>query len=219
MRVAAVIQTFDMYRTGRAEMFERTYDSLSRHADSLNVVTNGSTDGTSDVVRRLGGIVDDTRREMWFGMSLAINWALRQGCEIVLFTADDIEYAPDWHARLLSFWDAAHDNVRLASTFYEPSWPWNAVYHADEIGGERVLFRESIPGCCWSFRARDWREIGPVPMQSPGEDLAICRKLRSAGYDLAQLNISEHIGAETSAWGNESYKTAQPLDLSAWGWD
>lgn len=219
MRIATVIQTWDMHRTGRAEMFERTYDSLARgNPDALNVVTNGSTDGTSDDVRRLGGIVDDTRSEMWFGMSTAINWALRQGCEIVLFSADDIEYAPDWKQRLLAFWEVAPATVKLATTFYEPDWPWNTVYAAREIGGERTLFRESVPGCCWSFRARDWRDIGPIPNRSPGEDLSVCQKLRGAGFDLAQINISEHLGHEVSAWGNESYKTAQPLDLSRWGW-
>lgn len=219
MSIAVAIQTYNMHKTGRAEMFERTYDSLALgKPDALNVVTNGSTDGTSDDVRRLGGLVWDKPSAMWFGMSQAINWALKQGCEYVLFSADDIEYAPGWKERLLAFWESAPGSVMLASTFWEPSWPWNAVYHADEIAGERVLFRESIPGCCWSFRARDWRNIGPIPTQSPGEDLAICQRLRRGGYDLAQLEISEHLGFEVSAWGNQSHLSAQPLDLSRWGW-
>lgn len=218
MRIAAAMLTWNMHATGRADMFATTYDSLvAGGPDAFTLVTNGSTDGTQDDVRRLGGIVDDTRSEIWYGVSVALHWALRQGCEIVLFSADDIRYLPDWRERLLSFWSDAPESLKLASLFLEPEWDWNRPYAAADIGGERVLLRESAPGASWTFRARDWRHIGPVPMRSPGEDLLVCQRLRAAGCDIAQLELAEHIGEAASAWGNQSHLSARPLDRARWG--
>jgi hypothetical protein len=50
----------------------------------------------------------------------------------------------------------------------------------------------------------------------PGEDLAVCQKLVSQGYYLAQVELGDHVGEEVSAWGNQSHKIARPVDRARW---
>lgn len=218
MRIAAAILTWNMYRTGRDGLFAATRASLVAGVpDALTVVTAGSTDGTAETVRNLGGIVDDTRSDIWYGMSLAIDWCLAQEPDLVLFSNDDVRYVPGWRSRLESLWWAAPENLKLVGLILEPAWRWNQVYDARTIGGERVLFRESAPATAWSFRAYDWQAIGPLPEQSPGEDLNLCRRMRGNGYDIGQVELATHEGMYRSTWGNRAWTIAQPLDRARWG--
>jgi hypothetical protein len=218
VRIAAAILTFDIYRTGREALFHTTLQSLSAGPpDALTVVTAGSTDGTETLVRDLGGIVDPSRSDIWFGETVAIEWCLQQAPDIVLFSNDDILYAPDWRPRLSAFWQAAPADVLLVSLIMEPSWPWNTVYDARTIGSERVLLRENAPSAAWSFRARDWRRIGPIPQQKLGSDVTVSRRLRRRSFHLGQLELAQHLGEARSTYGNASWQSAQPLDRVRWG--
>ena len=119
--------------------------------------------------------------------------------------------------KLAAFWQDAPEEVKLCSLILEPVYPWNTIRGTLDAGGLRALLRDSVGGCSWSFRASDWPTIGPLPQVMPGEDLQICQKLVSQGYYLAALDLGEHVGEKVSAWLNESWKYAQPLDRARWG--
>lgn len=219
MRVSIGLLTWNVFASGRDQMLLGTLRTIrdAGHPYTLHVVTNGSNDGTENVVRELGGIVDDTNSAIWFGVKTAFEACLNDGADLVVFSADDLEYQPGWLARLVNFWQHAPDDVKLATCFLEDCWQWNEITGSAQIGGEQCLFRNSVPGASWSFRAADWPIIGPLPEQSPGEDLIVAQKLVSQGYRLAALDLCDHIGEKSSAWGNESWRYAVPLDREKWG--
>lgn len=217
--IAAGILTWNQIATGRAGYFQRTLASLRVEADRWTVVTNGSTDGTDAVVRGLGGIVDGGDTRVFHGMTVAAKWCLDSGADVILFSADDIEYRPGWARALQSFWDAAPENIVLASLMVEPVYPWNTIIDSDRAGGQPYITRTSVGGCCWSFRARDFGKIFPLPAVQPTEDLLTCQKLMGQGYEIAALDLADHIGEQHSAWGNESWKYARPVDKSLYGFE
>jgi len=200
----------------RKALFKRTLKSLGTGFD-LCIVDNGSTDGTGEIVTRLGGYVNHSGNyTAGRGMNLAIGMALEYKPDIIMFTADDYEYVNGWRARLLAFWRDVPEEVVLVSCNLEPVYSWNTVLRTLKAGGETALIRESVPGSSWSFRARDWPLIGPVAEKTGGEDLEICRKLRERRRLLCALDLSEHIGETQSSWGNQSYLYARPLDRERW---
>lgn len=219
VKICASVLTWNHITTGRADMFARTCLSLTDGGVpvSVRVITNGSTDGTQDVVRRLGGIVDDTYTQVWYGMERGIEDAIERGGDIVLFTADDIEYKHGWAEKLLAFWQDAPDEVIIACLFLEDCWPWNTVRGYLDTAGGRALLRDSVPGSCWSFRARDWAKIAPLPRIMPGEDMEVVKRLTGQGYLLAALDLATHTGEAHSAWGNQSHTWSVPLDRARWG--
>jgi glycosyltransferase involved in cell wall biosynthesis len=214
MKIVAVCLTFNHKKTGREQMFWDTWDSLA--PVERIVITNGSTDGTQDVVKELGGIVDDTDSRIWYGMQTGIDEAIRRGGDLILFTADDITYKDGWADRLAAFWEDAPDEVRLCSLILEPQYPWNTIRGTLEAGGERAILRDSVGGCSWSFRAKDWPDIGPLPQVQPGEDIPVCNKLIERGDYIAQIDLGDHVGEAHSAWGNQSHLHAVPLDRERW---
>ncbi len=202
-RVAVGIHAWRAYDAGRSELLAETIDSLDagpghRFTRDLVTVTSLPDDGTADLVRALGGVVVEEPNNAGRAMNrtIAIAMADQEDLDYVLYTADAIRYGPHWLARLVAFWDAAPADVLLA-------------------GGQTALVRDTIPGSCWSFRARDWPRIGPVPEITGGEDLETCRRLTTAGYRLVALDLAEHTGAQRSSWGNTS--AAPPLDRARWG--
>lgn len=224
MKLGAGIYTYSVFRTGRHELLLRCLRSIvdDRDLSAWSIVTtvnkNGAPDdGTQQMVRDLGGIVGDQSHEIWYAMTLACSLALHRGADIVFLSADDYTLDPGWGRRLLNFWAAAPQDVKLASLTVEPVWQWNTVTDAADIGGERVLFRNSLPGSSWSFRASDANLILPLPQKQPGEDRDVCDRLLAARYRLAALDLSRHEGERISAWNNESWKYARPLDRQRWG--
>ena len=219
MKIGVGVLTWNHKKTGREQMFYDTLLSLTNGGQAVDVVvvTNGSTDGTEDTVRRLGGIVDDGNSQIWYGMTRAIEEVIARGADLILFTADDIVYAEGWADKLAAFWADAPEEVKLCSLILEPVYPWNTIRGTLDAGGLRAILRDSVGGCSWSFRASDWPTIGPLPQVQPGEDIEICRKLVSQGYYLAAVDLGDHVGEKVSAWLNESWKYAQPLDRARWG--
>lgn len=211
--------TYNQFRTKRHNFFRDTLASIDAetHPHTLDIVTNGSTDRTDVVVRKLGGIVDNRNSAAWYGMERAINAALAHQPDIVVLSADDLAYQAGWMDALAAFWDAAPDDVVLAGCFLENCWAWNTIVDTVEYGGVRALIRTSVPSASWTFRARDAALILPMERTSPGEDIACCRRLLAHGYRLAQLDLATHTGAFQSAWGNRSEDYAIPLDREKWG--
>lgn len=203
-------------------MLIRTLSSLKNPSYPYRpvILDNGSTDGSADLVKEVGGILNKSgNHTTGHGMNLAIAEAMKYEPDIILFSADDFQYRKGFAARLVDFWNDAPDDVIMASCYLEPLWEWNKIVSVDTAGGQRYAIRTSIPGSNWSFRARDVAKIFPVPESTGGEDLSTCDRLRRQRYRLAALDLVVHIGEEESAWGNQSWKYAQPIDKVSMGFE
>lgn len=226
MKVAAGVLTWNMFRTQRDAMFRTTIETI-RAGDyplDLVVVTNGSDDGTQDVVAEMGGIVDNSNGEIWYGMQVAIQWCVDQGADLVVFSADDGAYSPGWLRKLVAFWRDMPAEVKIVCPTLNGVWPWNTprgyIDGGDKGDGSpmRGLIRDSVPGSFWTFRAEDWPLIKELmPHESPGEDLAVCRALNDDGYMVVEVELCQHAGAFCSAWNNRSEEWVTPLDRERWG--
>jgi glycosyltransferase involved in cell wall biosynthesis len=216
LKVAVCVLTYN-----RKDFFLRTIGSLKYpdHPYHPVIVDNGSKDGTAEIVKGIGGICNTSgNHTTGRGMNIAIDEAMKYKPDIILFSADDFEYRKGYLARLVNFWRNVPDDVIMASCYLEPLWDWNEIIKVD-TAGERYAIRTSIPGSNWSFRASDVDKIFPVPEKTGGEDLSTCERLRQQRYRLAALDLVKHIGEEHSAWGNQSWTYAEPLDKVALGFE
>lgn len=217
LKVAVALLTYN-----RQDMLVRTLGSLKNpdYPYFPVIVDNGSTDGSAELVREIGGVLNKSgNHTTGRGMNIAIEEAMKYEPDIILFTADDFEYRKGFLQRLVSFWNEAPEDIVMASCYLEPAWEWNKIIKVDTAGGQRYAIRTSIPGSNWSFRARDIDKIFPVSEQTGGEDLAVCNRLRQQRYRLAALDLVVHIGEEQSAWGNQSWRYAQPIDKVSLGFE
>lgn len=216
MKVVVALLTYN-----RKTLFLKTLNSLynSEHHYVNVVVDNGSTDGTADIVKGIGGIVNDTENHTTGrGMNIAIEAAMKHEPDLIVFTADDFYYRKGWLKRLVNFWENAPQDVSMASCYLEPLWSWNEIVKVD-TAGERYTIRTSIPGSNWTFRKNAVDMIYPLQEKTGGEDLAVCDWMRRQRYRLAALDLVIHTGEQESAWGNESWKSAQPLDKVSLGFE
>lgn len=210
MKVSIAMLTYN-----RLPLLHTTIHSLldSGHPYRLHLFDGGSTDGSLEFAREIGGKSIGPGKVGGL-MNFAIAAALGDKPDIVVFSADDYAYNDGWLADLVAFWQAAPPEIVIACANWEPSYPWNAITERHVIGGQAVLIRASVPGSSWSFRAADWPIIGPIADKTGGEDLEICSRLIAQGRKLAALNLSGHIGEKQSAWGNESWRIAKPLEVA-----
>lgn len=217
MKIVIAVLTYN-----RKALFEKTMNSLAHAGYPFIpvVIDNGSTDGTAEAAKASFGNViinNSGDHSTGYGMNLAIEEALRHKPDLILFSADDFEYKKYFLHELVNFWSNAPADVIMASCYLEPLWDWNKVISKGKAGQTRYVLRESIPGSNWSFMANSVNEIYPVAQKTGGEDLAICAKLRRQRYRLAALDLVIHTGEEQSAWGNQSYKYAQPINKKELG--
>jgi glycosyltransferase involved in cell wall biosynthesis len=212
MKVIVAVMTFN-----RLHLLKRTLASMDAdpgHPFERIVVDGGS----ADIEQRW--FVAQQQRFYQFpvpvtvgaSMNYGINAALDAGADLIVCTADDYDFVPGWLARLAAYWQVAPPEVAIASLNWEPMYPWNTITERQNVGGERVLIRATVPGSSWSFRRDDWPAIGPVADQTGGEDLAVCHKMHEHGRLLAALNLTAHTGERESAWGNQSWQWAKPLE-------
>ncbi len=216
MKVAVALLTYN-----RQSLFLKTLNSMKYSGVHYFpvIVDNGSIDGTADIVRGLGGIVNDTgNHTTGRGMNIAIEAAMKCKPDLIVFTADDFYYRKGWLKRLVNFWENAPQDVSIASCYLEPLWSWNEIIKVD-TAGERYAIRTSIPGSNWTFKAETVDSFYPLQEKTGGEDLAVCDWMRRQRYRLAALDLVIHTGEQSSAWGNESWKTAQPINKEALGFE
>lgn len=220
MRFAVGILTHDMFRTGRAELFQRTLASLNGSNEDIEfyVVSNGSTDETDDYVRGLGGtILHDPISTCGHGMNATLSILAASGADVCVFSNDDIGWKRTALTKLGAFWEAAPADILIASGLQQDVYPWSTPRERIEYGGVVGLVRDSVPGGAWTLRASDWPKIRPVP-EAPGwDDVPTCDRLRRKGYRVCALDLAEHLGEDLSTWGNDSARHGTPLDRGRWG--
>jgi len=212
--IAAGVLTHDALRHGREGLLRATIRSVAaQEPNYVYVVSNGSSDGTEALVASWGGtVLNDPISTCGHGMNATIGICANSGADLVVFSNDDIEFRPGAFDALRRFWAAAPEKLKIASGLLEDDFPWNTVRERVVYGGVPALIRDSAPGGVWTLRAKDWPTIAPVPEAAGWDDVPTCERLRSKGYQVAQLDLAEHIGQDHSTWGNGSEKFRKPLD-------
>lgn len=213
-RLAVAVLTYN-----RKDMLVKTLTSLySDEAAEIFVFDNGSLDGSAELVKSIDGKVNTgANHTTGHGMNRVIDMALEVNPDIILFSADDFVYCEGYAAKILEFWKHAPEDIKLASCYLEPVWPWNEVLETGDAGSAHYAIRTTIPGSNWMFRVKDKDLILPISEKTGGEDIEICHRLTSQGYRLAALDLVDHIGERDSAWGNQSWKYAVEIDREGLG--
>ena len=153
------------------------------------IVDDGSTDGTSRVVRNYDFTLITTPNH---GLSSARNTGLEAATgEIVAYTDGDAWPDPDWLTYLAAaFRSSTH--VGIGGWNIAPHGDgWFADCVANSPGGPvHVLLTdtlaEHIPGCCMAFRKSALDAIGGFDPQfrSAGDDVDVCWRLQERGWTL-----------------------------------
>lgn len=173
----------------RCDLLRRALESVAASemptgADwEILVVDNNSSDRTKEVVAevaaahpgRIGYLFEPVQ-----GKSAALNTGVRAACgEIIAFTDDDVNVAPDWLARLTANlradeWAGAAGRVVPTWTFPKPAWlpdlgGWDGVsvqfapnLPAGELAippiGANMAYRREVLTACGGFA----QELGPI---------------------------------------------------------
>jgi len=216
MKIVAAMMIHNGVENDRMGMALACAESLDSEADELLVVDNGSTDGTTDWVRQIGGLCyepTDGVRTCGRGMNIAITAAANRG-DVVVFSNEDMFWRPGWRAVIEEFWTYAPDDVAILCGDQEPNFPWSQPVGVIEAGGVRALQRPTVPGRAWTLLSEKWKSgVGPVPELHGWDDVPTCYRLGDFGYRLAAVDCCDHVGEDTSTWGNNSLSQARPFDF------
>jgi glycosyltransferase involved in cell wall biosynthesis len=211
--IAATVLAYNLYANDRLDLFEQTVDSLSVPGVRVIPVDNGSDDGTSEIVRGMGGYVSAARNTTCgHGTNLCARVAIGTDADLCVLSDDDMHWQPGWNTELKAWWSEAPNDIVLTGCHLEPVFPWNTVKGREVYGGIPGLLRQSTGAASWSFRRGDWPVIGPVPQSQQGYgDVPACERLIANGYRIAQLDLATHAGHGRSSWGNRT--------IEMHGWD
>lgn len=215
MKVAAIVLTHQAASHGRLDLLRACVRSLAE-ADYLQVVDNGSTDGTVDLVESWGGYRHTgPLTTSGHGNNLAARVAYGTDADLCVFSDDDMFWRPGWRAKLEAWWSECPDDVAMTGCHLEPMFSWNRPEGVIECGGIKGLVRESTGGASWSM-LRDRLDVffGPsgIWQQHQGYgDVMACDRARDRGYRICQIDLAEHRGAGASTWGNRTEEK--------YGWD
>jgi glycosyltransferase involved in cell wall biosynthesis len=226
MKVAAGILCWNHIKTGRADLFTGCYESLvDASPDVLVVADNGSTDGTTYPVDHvtfptLAGFPHGNT--CGYGMNKLAATLLMEEPDIIVLSNDDIVWAPDSMVRVRRLWAEAPEELAIISGLVEPLFaipdeePWNLVYGREDIAGEDVWTRKSVPGGAWSFRAKDFPVIFPVSTFPGVDDVPACEKVRNQGRTVGCVDLATHAGIDRSSWGNASHQRFMVQTVDEW---
>lgn len=213
MRLLAAILTYRPEATGRLELLADTFHSLSAEADAVWVVDNGSgPDEVAAITARLGVSPwshDGPVHTCGHGTNLQariLAGAARPG-DICVLSDDDMTWRPGWGKALREWWEVASPSVVLTGCHLEPAYQWNGIEDIDPP----ALYRASTGAASWSYRSASHNDIFPIPEKLQGTgDVPACARIVNNGGRIAQLDLAEHVGAE-STWGNRT--------VEMFGWD
>ena len=223
MRIAVAVLTYNQLANDREVLFKDTVASLRYNARSpidLYVVDNGSTDGTDQLVREMGGYCyTGTNTTSGHGTNLCARITQGSGADLCVLSDDDMIWHDGWDTNLRDWWSGIPEDVKLTGCHLEPEYPWNMIHDAIDVNGRRGLVRASTGAASWSFRNQDWKLIGPIPQVKQGwGDIPACNRLESRGFRIAQIDLATHNGGGQSTWGNDSSDLDRhPLDRDRWG--
>lgn len=194
------------------------------------VIDNDSDDGSCEALRHLemvGGALfyrsNDGNTSPGRGRNQLMRTMLPRGSsdDVVVLSDDDVAWRDGAMRQLEAFWSEAPDDVAILSCLLEPDWPWNTPRELIECGGVKALVRDSAPAAAWTFRMGDWTKIGPLreSLTGDGEDFDACKRLRAAGFRVAQIDLAHHLGDGYSQIGNDKARAlaGRPLDREKWG--
>ena len=203
----------------RKKLFEETVCSLHSANASfrLVVIENYSTDGTIELAREMRdkGIITDLLQPekklpmLYQTQLVGIDYVLRDSKpDILLLTADDFAFKPEWFNTLISWYSEAPPNVAFCSLYKEPDWWWNAIYSTLKSDGHKAFVRRTVPGANWAMRLEDWKFIEPKFREwvHDGQlDVNMCEWVYKNNKICCALDLAEHIGKFDSLYGNISY--------------
>jgi len=206
VKVAAVVLTYRAVSTGRVGLLRSCVESL-READYLQVVDNGSTDGTRELVKEWGGVSHDAPiHTSGHGNNLAARVARGSGADLYVFSDDDMYWRPGWRERLEAWWSEAPADLAMTGCHIEPDFWWNKITDRVVCGGVPGLVRSSTGGASWSMPADRFDVFfGPcgIWQQNQGYgDVMACDRVYGRGYRIGQIDLATHKGQGMSTWGN-----------------
>ena len=210
--ITACVLTYNLFANDRADLFRETFDSLSVPGVRVIPVDNHSTDGTSEIVKELGGYCStDLLTTCGHGTNLCARVAIGTDATLCVLSDDDMVWGDGWADRLTEWWAEAPDDVILTGCHLEPEFPWNEIRGELTSGSVRGLLRASTGAASWSFRSEDWPKIGPIPDRQQGwGDVPACERLWANGFRIAQIDLATHAGHGRSSWGNRT------VELHGW---
>lgn len=216
MKICAAVLTWQQFALERHDLFKQTVRSLSG-VDELFLVDNGSTDGTAEYIRGLGGYVNaGETTTCGYGMNLAAAICNRTDGDIVILSNDDIVWHEGFVDLLRDVWGQMPDDVKIVSGLLEGTFPWNRPAGLEGP----VLIRETVPGGAWTYRNSDYETVFPVPTKPGWDDVPTCRRLNGQGFRVGAVDLSANLGVDKSSWGNMSYtyqtETVEQVK-AAWG--
>ena len=227
LTIGVGVLTYNAVATYRVRLLEQTLESLRKGGYPVQVlaVDNASTDSTGLYLQRENVDVGYTSKYINHTSAHGNNIVAARviasfNPDIVVLSDDDVKWHDGWARRLVDFWADAPENVKLAGGHLEPEeYDWSKILGTDDIGGQHCLYRTSTGAATWSFRARDWPYIGPLPDRKQGwGDLPACERVLKQGFRIAQLDLAIHMGEDQSSWGNRSYSMFKhKLDKKKWG--
>lgn len=215
MKVAAVVLTYQAQSTGRVGLLEQTLASLDE-ADYRQVVDNGSTDGSGELVESWGGLTHHRPlHTSGHGNNLAARVAYGTDADLLVFSDDDMFWRPGWRTRLEAWWSECPADVAMTGCHIEPVFHWNTIHDRIVCGGVPGLIRESTGGASWSI-PRERLDVFFAPagiwQQNQGYgDVMACNRVTERGYRICQIDLADHAGQGQSTWGNATE--------SKYGWD
>jgi glycosyltransferase involved in cell wall biosynthesis len=195
------------------------------------LVDNGSSDCTGDVIRtaEIPGIVIRRLHEACAGKSKALNLAIKNARgEVLLFTDDDVEPAPDWIEKMATpllsgISDAVAGRIVLSEKLRRP---WLTPYHGVFLAWtEPVGESPDLIGASMGIRKAVFDVIGPFDERlGPGasgfgEEALLCRQMREIGmriHPVTDTHVVHHpqpsrllrgswISTATSIGASEAY--------------
>ncbi len=233
-KVYVGVLTYNAISSLRWSLLEQTMASIDEAfpTATLLVMDNGSQDGSEEAVKAgpLGrwiaswcaGTIRTSpgagRNTLIAKLSHKFSGALvASDNDIIVLSDDDMLWRPGAEAQIRRFWAQSwasnrfgRHKVALLSALLEPEYPWSPVLGTsstliDPLPPLHVFWRKSLPAAAWTFRLRNWDQIGPLKetIDDEGEDIEACKRLRAAGYSLAAMDLAEHIGAGYSQLGND----------------